>query len=328
MEIQSLGYIGVSSSQLDDWTNLATNLLGMQRVDGTDGTRLFRMDDRKQRLAITRGGDQSHYMGWEVGSSDDLDSLGKRLDGIGVAVTRCPKALADQRFVSDLIAFSDPAGNRIEVFSGPQVASDPFVPGRQVSGFRTGPLGMGHVVLNVESVDELLPFYRDVLGFHISDYSTKPRKLYFLHLNSRHHSFAMVESGKNSMHHFMVELGSLDDVGQGYDLALLEPEQIALTLGRHTNDYMTSFYVKSPSGCFIEYGWGGRDIDVSSWKPHEIFDGSTLWGHDRTFLPQQQRIDIRRKTLDVAARGVRAPLPSVNCSLLAGSHAMGANPNR
>ena len=47
-------------------------------------------------------------------------------------------------------------------------------------------------------------------------------------------------------------------VGQGYDLACLEEDRIAYTLGRHTNDYMTSFYAKTPSGFFIESGWGGR----------------------------------------------------------------------
>jgi len=316
MKLRSLGYIGIKSPQLQDWGDLATRILGMQQVDYTRGTRSFRMDDRKQRLVIAESGDHANFMGWEVDDASDLDALARRLDAAGIRVTRCPRALADQRFVSDLIAFSDPAGNRVEVFAGPEISTEPFRPGRPISGFRTGPLGMGHVVLNVESVDALLPFYRDVLGFRISDYSTKGRKLYFFHLNSRHHSFAMVESGRHSMHHFMVELGSLDDVGQGYDLSQMEPDRIALTLGRHTNDHMTSFYLKSPSGFFIEYGWGGRDIDVDTWTPHETFDGPTLWGHDRLFLPPEQRSEMRRMALDAAARGVRAPLPDVNCGWL------------
>ena len=31
-----------------------------------------------------------------------------------------------------------------------------------------------------------------------------------------------------------------------------------MTLGTHTNDRMTSFYVRTPSGFEIEYGFGGR----------------------------------------------------------------------
>ena len=51
-----------------------------------------------------------------------------------------------------------------------QIADEPFRPGRSISGFRTGPLGMGHVVLTVPSIDTRCAFYRDLLGFKISDY--------------------------------------------------------------------------------------------------------------------------------------------------------------
>jgi hypothetical protein len=33
MELKSLGYIGIQSAQLENWTNLAIRLLGMQEVD-------------------------------------------------------------------------------------------------------------------------------------------------------------------------------------------------------------------------------------------------------------------------------------------------------
>lgn len=33
MEITALGYIGINSSQLDQWGRMATGLLGMQQVD-------------------------------------------------------------------------------------------------------------------------------------------------------------------------------------------------------------------------------------------------------------------------------------------------------
>ncbi len=39
-----------------------------------------------------------------------------------------------------------------------------------------------------------------------------------------------------------------------------EEGRVAYTLGRHTNDHMTS-YANTPSGFFAEYGWGGRVID-------------------------------------------------------------------
>jgi len=166
------------------------------------------------------------------------------------------------------------------------------------------------IVANIGTQDAAAAkrFYQDVLGFHLSDYTLRPFKAYFLHLNPRHHSFAMVETGKNTVHHLMMELYMLDDVGQAYDLAQGEEGRIATTLGRHTNDFMTSFYANTPSGFFVEYGWGGRSIEPSTWKPVEMTCGPSLWGHDRNWLSAEGRAQARALRLKAAEEGQREPV--------------------
>ena len=266
--VEGLGYIGIRSRNLEDWATYATRFLGMQLVDKTSSMLSLRMDDRKQRVIVnadTDGG--AAFFGWEVADAAALDSLAARLERAGVAVARGSRSLAGERRVRDLIVFNDPIGNRLEAFYGAEVSAEPFRPGRNISGFRTGPLGMGHAVLTVERVDDVLPFYRDVLGFGLSDYILRPFRAYFCHVNPRHHSLAFIETGKNGIHHMMVELFSLDDVGQAYDIALTDPESIGSTFGRHTNDHVTSFYSWSPSGFMVEYGWGGRLVEPGNWTP-------------------------------------------------------------
>ena len=320
MTLTSLGYIGIQSSHLADWDGFATELLGMQKVDGAAAQTAFRMDDRKQRLIVSRDEREGlAFMGWEIGSPDELEALAHRLENAGVAVRLESNAFADQRHVGRLISFADPEGNRLEVFCNPHIASDPFRPARPISGFKTGAVGMGHAVLHVNDADLLLPFYRDLLGFKVSDYGVTPYKLYFFHLNGRHHTFAMVGSGNQGMHHFMVELNMLDDVGQGYDIAREQKDRVAYSLGRHTNDHITSFYANSPSGFFVEYGWGGLTIDPDTWEPHETFDGPSLWGHDRLCLPEDSptRKHLKEMALDAGRRGVHAPDPT-GCAWLDG----------
>jgi 2,3-dihydroxybiphenyl 1,2-dioxygenase len=229
------------------------------------------------------------------------------LSNAGHAVMLGTPSEAARRRVAALIVAHDPAGNRLEFFHGAAEGAKAFTPGRAISGFRTGPLGLGHVVLTVRSLDAILPFYIDLLGFRLSDYTLRPFKAYFFHLNSRHHSFAAIETGEDGFHHLMVELDSLDDVGQAYDLAQLEEDRVGVTLGRHTNDFMTSFYARTPSGFMIEYGWGGRSIDPASWEPFECDYGPSLWGHERLWLDEQRRADARTLRLDAAAAGRRAP---------------------
>jgi 2,3-dihydroxybiphenyl 1,2-dioxygenase len=284
MSIQALGYLGVGSDKLDDWTQFATNWLGMQAVDRGSGVRAFRMDDRKQRLVIDRAlPEGQRYFGWEVADAAALDALAVRLEGVGVAVTREPAVLADQRFVRALISFQDPAGNRLEAFHGAQIADEPFRPGRNINGFRTGAQGMGHALMLVPDAQVALAFYRDLLGFRISDFMREPVNAYFLHVNPRHHSIALVQAPVNRMHHLMVELYSLDDVGQAYDLTMQEPERVVATLGRHSNDLMTSFYQRTPSDVYVEYGWGGREVDDAVWQPHAVETLASYWGHKGLF---------------------------------------------
>ena len=309
MEIQALGYVGIGASDLTDWTDFATNWLGMQMVERGNSCRAFRMDDRRQRLVVDRSlANGERYFGFEVADAAALSALASRLEAHGVAMRREPASLADQRYVRELISFADPAGNRLEAFWGAAVADEAFRPGRAISGFRTGPLGMGHAVFHVKNIDDLFGFYHDVLGFGVSDYILKPFRAYFMHVNSRHHTVALIETGRQDLHHLMVELYSLDDVGQGYDIALGEPERIATTLGRHPNDCVTSYYLKTPSGFMLEYGWGGKDVTPGNWQASEVTVGPSLWGHDRTWLPDDQRASAREMRLKAARDGMREPV--------------------
>ena len=309
MNLQSLGYVGFQGQSVGEWSDFATGLLGMQVLETSKACLSLRMDDRKQRVIVDRDGPAGgKIFGWEVADGRSLDALAAHLEQRGIAVVRAPKALADRRFVQELISFDDPIGNRLEVFHGPMLAEQAFRPGRNISGFRTGPLGMGHAVLTVERIEAVMPFYVDVLGFRLSDFTLRPFKAYFFHINARHHSLALVETGRNGMHHLMVELFSLDDVGQGYDLAQAEPSSVRVTLGRHTNDLMTSFYAASPGGFLVECGWGGREINVDTWQPSEYTIGPSLWGHDRSWLSPEKREEARALRLRAAAEGRREPV--------------------
>jgi 2,3-dihydroxybiphenyl 1,2-dioxygenase len=166
MLVQSLGYVGLRAKDIDDWAGYGTRLIGLQAVDRSRATLALRMDDRKQRLIVNAdGGEGIGFFGWEVADGAALDRLGAQLASHGVEVARGARTLAEERRVADLIVVPDPLGNRLEFFYGAETTTDPFVPGRNISGFRTGPLGLGHVVLHVERLDEMMAFYRDVLGF-------------------------------------------------------------------------------------------------------------------------------------------------------------------
>ncbi len=122
-----------------------------------------------------------------------------------------------------------------------------------------------------------------------------------MHVNPRHHTVALIETGKQDLHHLMVELYSLDDVGQGYDIVLGQPEMIMTTLGRHPNDTVMSYYLGSRLHAGIRLGRPDRDTLSATTRQTEVTVGPSLWGHDRAWLPEDQREKARAMKLKAAA---------------------------
>src|SRR5262249_22138884 len=170
-----------------DWASWGTygpGFLGRQRVDKSRSTLAFRMDDRKQRLIVDADGGQGiGFFGWEVADAAALDAIAARIEAAGTKVARGSRALAEERHVKTLRVLTYPAANRLEISRGAETTTDPFRPGRNISGFRTGPLGMGHVVMHFERIGEVMKFYQDVLEFRVSDYWLRPFPAYFFHVN-------------------------------------------------------------------------------------------------------------------------------------------------
>jgi hypothetical protein len=106
------------------------------------------------------------------------------------------------------------------------------------------------IVLSAPQIDASRDFLIDVLGFGVSDYMVhRPlgaggpaARIDFMHCaNARHHSLALFEGDVPSgCVHMMVEVPDLDEVGRAYD-ACSHPARLMATLGKHTNDHMTSF---------------------------------------------------------------------------------------
>jgi 2,3-dihydroxybiphenyl 1,2-dioxygenase len=286
-EIARLGYLGFEVSGLAAWQAFATDVLGLEAGAPTaSGALPLRMDELERRILLHEGpGDDLAYAGWEVRDELSLRALGDRLEAAGVAVREASAADAAERGVATLLRCADPNGNAVELFLGPRVATEPFRSSRLLSGFVTGDQGLGHFVLVTKSLRETDRFYRDLLGLRLSDRiqtrlgGVLPVEIVFLHANPRHHSLAFAEAPlPKRMHHFMLQVGSLDDVGRAYDRCLDAGVPIAQTLGRHPNDRMLSFYARTPSGFDVEYGWGAREVDDATWQAR-VYGEISEWGH-------------------------------------------------
>jgi 3,4-dihydroxy-9,10-secoandrosta-1,3,5(10)-triene-9,17-dione 4,5-dioxygenase len=291
--IRSLGYLRIESTDVAAWREFGVRILGMVEGRGPAADALYlRMDDFPARLVIVPGSrDRLLVSGWEVAGPGALAAVRRALADAGVAVKAgTPEELAARR-VGQMLRFDDPAGNAVEVFCAAALEHRPAVSpyGNQ---FVTGDMGMGHVVLPVAGAqDEALAFYTDVLGFRLRDSMRMPAEFVggkpgdppawfrFLGCCPRHHSLALAPMpAEAGIVHLMIEVAELDDVGRALERCQRRRASVSASLGRHANDLMVSFYVRTPGGFDIEYGTDGRVVDDATWVSRET-TAVSLWGH-------------------------------------------------
>jgi 3,4-dihydroxy-9,10-secoandrosta-1,3,5(10)-triene-9,17-dione 4,5-dioxygenase len=289
--VRSLGYLRIETTDLGAWREFGTAVLGMTEGRGPDAGALYlRMDNFPARLVVLPGSrDRLLCSGWEVADAAAFSAVAGALDAAGVAVKAGDAAgLADRR-VGQLLSFDDPSGNAVEVFCGAALEHRPAV-GRYGTSFVTGDQGMGHVVLPVTDDSATLDFYTSVLGFRLRDSMRMPGEFFgrpsgstvwmrFLGCCPRHHSLALAPmAAPAGIVHLMIEVDSLDEVGRTLDRCERRGAVVSSTLGRHANDLMVSFYVQTPGGFDIEYGFDGLRVDDATWVSRET-TAVSLWGH-------------------------------------------------
>ncbi|KAA0102819.1 biphenyl-2,3-diol 1,2-dioxygenase [Mycolicibacterium sp. P1-5] len=287
--LKSLGYVTIHTADIDRWRQFAFDVLGFAEGNGPDPSALYlRMDERAARIIVVPGdGDRIATVGWEVRDHAALEQVKALLDGAGVTHKQLSQSEADDRRVEEVVAFDDPAGTHLEVFHGAVLDHSPVVTPFGAR-FVTGDQGLGHVVLPALDAPGLFEFYTEVLGF-VSRGAFRvplpkefgPIRIRFLGINERHHSLAIAPAMHQrdpGLIHMMVEVDSLDTVGEALDRIATQEFQLSSTLGRHTNDKMVSFYVRAPGDWDIEFGTGGVRIDENHYTAEEI-TADSYWGH-------------------------------------------------
>jgi 2,3-dihydroxybiphenyl 1,2-dioxygenase len=288
MTVSQLAYVGANTSDVAAWRKYGTDVLGLEiGADSDDKLLYLRSDERHHRLSVNAAdNDDVAYVGWEVANHEVLEAAAANLERHGVTVeSGKPTEMADRR-VLELVHFTCPhTGVRMELVVGHETVFTPrFKPTRDLAGFRTAELGMGHVVLYTPDVEAAAEFYVRTLNFGISDFAIIPNVgplAAFMHCNPRHHSMAFISNPKapRKIQHVMFETNTLDDVGTSYDLCL-ERELTATSLGRHNNDRTFSFYFRNPSEWLFEFGWEPRVIDPEHWTTEKyMLVPGNAWGH-------------------------------------------------
>ena len=292
-DIKALGYVRVRATDLAKWHEFATEVIGFALGSGPEeGALYLRVDERPARIVVLPGDeDRVEAVGWEARDQAGLNRVQAAVEAAGIATKPLGQEDLDLRRVEAAFSFEAPGGTPIEVFHGAGLDHSPLnTPfGNR---FVAGELGLGHVVVPVSDLDSAHSFYSDVLGFYPrgayrlpTPPEVGPVRLRFMGVNPRHHSLAILPSPDlkaPALVHIMIECETLDEVGRALDRLVAKRYHLSSTLGRHTNDKMVSFYVRTPGGWDLEVGCHGMLVDEASYSSEEI-TADSYWGHQWNF---------------------------------------------
>ena len=152
MAIKSLGYIGINSTNLDQWRDYGCQVMGLEDAsaqNAADQSRLYlKMDEHPYRITVELADtDGFGFCGWETNNQQGFNDAVSSLQNAGVAVEMGSAELAATRKVHQLARFTDPSGNQHELYWGMISDFKRLVSPVGVRQFITGNMGMGAWVM-------------------------------------------------------------------------------------------------------------------------------------------------------------------------------------
>ncbi len=239
------------------------------------GEDLWRLDGPARRLLVGRGGNESvAYGAFAIPEVARLEALQRWLEARDVEILPNPSPL----FGNAAFAIADPDG-QILVFGvpGPEAeaavaSTDDALPGR-----------IQHLVFASAQPEMVAAFYRDTLGFVVSDeVCTDDGQLgaCFLRSDEEHHSYAVFRADAARYDHHALETDCWNDIRDWADHFATMRVPIWWGPGRHGPGNNLFAMVRDPDGNRIELSAEiehmPRDMEFRTWA-HEEFT-LNMWG--------------------------------------------------
>lgn len=261
IELKDIAYVRSGAADLRTAVDFATDIVGLELVEESDGIAYLRADQRHHCLAFVAGESGVISSGFTLRDLDALGDAETELERAGLTVKRGSKEGAKSRHVHEYVAFEDPFGNRVDLVVGQTMRPTPVEFNRTA-----GITEFGHICLDAPDVYEAGRFWTTHFNAKVSDWVTGAACL--MRIDPVHHKLAVFRGDRPGLCHINFQVESIDDVMRSWHFLEEKGVEIEQGPGRHPQSTAIFLYFKGPEGLTYEYSYGVRRIeDDAAWTP-------------------------------------------------------------
>jgi catechol 2,3-dioxygenase-like lactoylglutathione lyase family enzyme len=273
IDVKRLAHLTVTTPDPERQAAYYERALGLELI-ARDGDRAILATRTGFEAIVLKKGEAAgiERVALQVAPGSDLGEVAARLAKHGITAERRRDTTPGVR---ESLAFNDIQGRGLEVY-----ADYSFPAGSDAEG-PINPRKLGHIAFHTPDLAATIAFYRDVLGFRLSDQRTN--LFAFLRCSRDHHTMNFLEAGNHArVHHFAFELRDEAEINRACDA--LAKRNVKLYWGplRHIIGHNIAIYHKNPDNITVEFFC---DLDVMHDEALNYFEPRP-WHQDR---PQRPR---------------------------------------
>lgn len=273
MRYSKLGYVALNVTDVQRSRHFYESMVGLQYAGESAGGDVFlRCSNNHHDIILCPAAQPGlKRIAFEMESSEALEALIEHLASLKIRTVEVPEA--ERKALSQRRTFriSEPtSGATIEFYDYMhQFGSEPYVP--TVAKIQR----LGHVVIKTPELEKGHAFFKNILGFRVSDIIDDA--IYFMrcHPNPYHHTFAVGKGKAPGLHHVNFMVTEVDDIGKA--IARFQKNQITVVNGpgRHPPSGSMFFYFLDPDGMTVEYSFGMEEFPEEKPRKPRLLPATT-----------------------------------------------------
>jgi catechol 2,3-dioxygenase-like lactoylglutathione lyase family enzyme len=260
LQVKRLAHATFSTPDISRQVEYWTHVMGLSLVDQSPD-RAILATKLGQEAVVLEKGDHADMtkIAFQVAPHLEISDIERSLSALGVKAER---RSAPTPGVSQAVAFNDPRGVLVEVFAETKFHE------RNASDEGVSPLKIGHIASRVKDVQKMTNFYRDVLGFRVSDWLGD--HFVFMRCGVDHHTVNFVQFEQERLHHMAFEVKDWAEIHRTCEI--LAKNKIQLVWGplRHIVGHNVAAYHRNWDElrveCYCEMDQM-VDEDLGYWAP-------------------------------------------------------------